>query len=692
MKRQVLKEQVLNIPKKENDMSSEEFENLTWEKQMVCVLQQMVECENPQVEKDEKIAFKRTIGHMDYPIPKKYLQEEKESNTRLIGNRVHNFTPDWKLVLSDGLYTRLQVAKQAKIKYSNDCEKVVYLDTVIEALEIGVSFVEKYKMAALQSGNNEMYQLLSRVPFYGAYSFHEALQSIRFIYGLLWMNGHNHIGFGRFDQYMWPYLQHDLQNNVIDEQEALELIEEFFLSINKDSKVYPGIQKGDNGQTLMLGGSDKNGRSSENKLTYMVLKAAADVALLEPKINLRICSDSSDYLLSLAAELGKQGMPQYSNDDVIIPALVKKGYAYEDALEYTVAACWEFIIPGKGMDVPNVNALSFLAETDIAIRKGLKEGFEFEEILDEIKENIKGRVRNYVLDKQYIKYWAPSPFASAFMTDCIERGIDINRGGAKYVNYGIHGSGISNAADSLAAIKKLIYDDQVITKADYLCAIEHNWEEFDDLRKIIQEEVPKAGNNDSEVDRYIKILFDYFADSCDEYDGLLMKYGKKIYIRPGSGSAMYYLWLIKNCNRKQLEPIVGATADGRKEGDYLSANLAPSIGCQTKGVMSILGSFSNIDYSRICNGGPITIELMPQYVDTKKGKDQIINIVKCLLASKNQQLQVNCVDPETLRKAQKMPENYRDLVVKVWGWSGYFVELSKEYQDQIISRCSYNRL
>src|SRR5512140_2333896 len=193
---------------------------------------------------------------------------------------------------------------------------------------------------------------------------------------------------------MWPFLRDDLANSRLTVQEAENLLAEFFISLNKDSDLYPGVQQGDNGQSLTLGGVTPSGESAVNELTYMVLRVAREVAMIDPKINLRISAETDLELLCLATELTRigWGFPQYSNDDVVIPALQAHGYQLEDARDYVVAACWEFIIPGRGMEVVNIGAVSFPAAVDQALREGLGAGNDFDQLLAQVKGNIREQV------------------------------------------------------------------------------------------------------------------------------------------------------------------------------------------------------------------------------------------------------------------------------------------------------------
>lgn len=291
----------------------------------------------------------------------------------------------------------------------------------------------------------------------------------------------------------------------------------------------------------------------------------------------------------------------------------------------------------------------------------------------------------YVDNRSNMKYWPPSPYYSAMMTNCLEHGKDLNNGGAKYYNYGIHGSGSSNAADALAAVKKMVFDDKSISGKDFLDALEHDFADAEPLRQTLINECPKVGNNDSEVDSILTKLFGWFADTCEA----IKDNGRGGIVRPGSGSAMYYVLLTKLRHHDMLEPAVGATADGRHETDYLSCSLAPSPGVSIRGPISVLQSFSKIDYSRICNGGPITMELSDTVFRNEEALEKVAMLVRTFAQLGCQQLQLNTLNPEILKDAQIHPENHRNLIVRVWGWSGYFCELEPEYQNHVISRHMY---
>ena len=651
---------------------------------MQCVsrlTRRMCESERVIIQEDENIVFTRTHKHV--PISFMTRQSGQQHSERIFHELgpISNICADWGMVLSQGLLQRKTMAEETLSRLENDPDAVEFLTAAIETIDAVLNLVKRYAVKAKQLGRNDIVAMLNHVPANPPRTFHEALQFIRFVHAIVWLSGHYHVGLGRFDQYMWPYLKEDLLEGRIDMKNAEDLLAEFFISLNKDSDLYPGVQQGDNGQTLMIGGITKEGLDGVNELTYMVLRVARDVAMIDPKINLRISKDTDLELLALAAELTRLGLgfPQYSNDDVVIPALNAHGYKLEDARNYTVAACWEFIIPGKGMEVVNIGAVSLPAAVDEGIRRVLSNNGTFEDIISCTADNIQLQVNNLV--EHYRKLdLPPAPFYSVLMNGCLETGRDLSKG-LDYNNFGIHGACTSNAADALAAVKRYVFDEKSVKPDSLIYALDNNFEHMEELRQRLSGNEFKVGNNNDYVDDFLISLLDIFAGACEAVEDN----GRGGCIRPGTGSAMYYVWLSKG-QENMHEPVVGATADGRKAGEYFSANLAPSQGIKVKGPISVLQSFSKIHYSRIFNGGPITIELSDSVFRTEEDIMKVAMLIRTFARLGCQQLQLNTLNVEALRDARKHPEEHSNLIVRVWGWSGYFCELDEEYQDQIIAR------
>jgi pyruvate-formate lyase len=658
-----------------------EAENLSWPRRVARLVRRQCEAEQIVIAPDEQIVFTRTLP----AVPPIYNSEDWAHLTA--GRTLHELGPvsnicaDWSLLLSQGLLGRKQVALESRERLAGDPSAVEFLDCAIETMDAVMGLAARYASQAQSMGRDDLSKILENVPAHPAQTFHEALQSLRLGHAVVWLGGNYHVGLGRFDQYMWPYLQADLAAGRLTNQKAEDLLAEFFISLNKDSDLYPGVQQGDNGQTLTLGGVTPTGDSAVNEVTYMVLRVAREVAMIDPKINLRISAQTELDLLSLATELTRIGLgfPQYSNDDVVIPALVAHGYELGDARDYVVAACWEFIIPGRGMEVVNTGAVSFPAAVDRALREGLAAKGNFDNILERVKDHVREQV-NSLADAYSRLLLPPAPYYSILMRGCLERGRDLSEG-LKYNNFGIHGAGSSNAADAMAAVQKFIFEEHSISPKELLTALDTDFSGCESMRRQLEEQGPKVGNNDPVADTFLIALFDDLADACEEHP----RTPRGGILRPGTGSAMYYIWLARG-HEGMREPVVGATADGRFQGQPFSANLAPSPGVRVRGPISTLQSFAKINYQRICNGGPITMELSDSVFRDQESVRKTAMLVRTFAQLGCQQLQLNSLSLNTLLDAKAHPENHKNLIVRVWGWSGYFCELAPEYQDHIIAR------
>ena len=509
-------------------------ENLSWMQRSARLTRRMCTAERPVIWRDERIVFTRTIPGVSAIFSDPELASLTRDFTLHELGPISNICADWGVVLSDGLLARRQISQATRQRLSADPEAVQFLESAIETIDAVLGLAECYAQAAREAGREDLEQILAQVPARPPHSFHEALQSLRLLHAVVWMSGHYHVGLGRFDQYMLPYLETDLDAGRLDINAAEELLADFFISLNKDSDLYPGVQQGDNGQTLTLGGVTSAGGDATNELTRMVLRVACDLSMIDPKINLRISAQTDLDLLELASELTRKGLgfPQYSNDDVVIPALTAHGYELEDARNYTVAACWEFIIPGKGMEVVNIGAVSLLFAVDQAIRIGLERGESFESIQQYVRLNIQEQVNQRV--EHYRKlFLPPAPYYSVLMEGPLGNGRDLSRG-LKYNNFGIHGAASANAADALAAVKQFIFDEQSVQANELLSALETDFTGDENLRAKLARQGPKVGNRDVLADEMLVFLFDALAEACERHSDN----GRGGIVRPGTGSAM----------------------------------------------------------------------------------------------------------------------------------------------------------
>lgn len=666
-----------------------EREGLSWMRRAARLLRRQCEAETPVILDGERIVFTRTTTAIPPIFSAETWAQIAGAYTFHEAGPISNICADWGLVLAQGLAGRQEVAQSSLRRLRSgrerpDPKKVEFLECALETIEAVLELAARYAAEARKCGREDLAEILERVPARPPRGFHEALQALRLCHAAVWLGGHYHVGLGRLDQTLWPYLERDLEAGHLTLEQAEDLLAEFFLSLNKDSDLYPGVQQGDNGQTVTLGGVRRDGSPAENELTRMALRVSRDLGLIDPKINLRISPETDLELLCLAGELTRKGLgfPQYANDAVVIPGLVAHGYELEDARDYTVAACWEFIIPGKGMEVVNIGAVSFPAAADQGLRRALAGGLPFSEALAGTTESIRSQVEK--LARAYDRLLLPpAPYYSVLMDGCLERGQDLS-GGLKYNNFGIHGACSASAADALAAVKKWVYEEKTVAPGELLQALEDDYQGHEDLRRRLAEESPRVGRDDEAADGLLRWLFDTFAEACEAYG----KTARGGILRPGTGSAMYYLWLARGAQGMR-EPLVGATAEGRRRGEPFSANLSAAPGARTGGPFSLLQSFSKIDYRRVCNGGPITLEISDSVFRHPEGVRKVALLVRAFAQLGCQQLQLNSLNAETLLDAKAHPERHRDLIVRVWGWSGYFCELAPEYQDHVIARHLY---
>lgn len=627
-------------------------------------LEQSLEMETPYLFENEIIAFTRTVPN----LPSIFDEEEwaaicKEHFIHEMGN-VSNLSPDYGRVIGAGLLALRDGLGNGKLH-----------SAMRRSIDAVLKLTARYAAAAHQQGMQELAQVLEHVPAYPARTFREALQSLRILHFAMWCEGDYHNTLGRFDQYMWPYLQSDLQAGRETQESAMELLEAFFLSCNRDSDLYPGMQQGDNGQSMALGGMKPDGSDGYNPLSEMCLKASAELRLIDPKINLRVNSHTPLSIFELGTELTKLGLgfPQYENDDVVIPGLMALGYTEEDARNYALAACWEFIIPGKGMEIPNIGALAFANVVDAVIRKQLPACESMDALKAHITEAIFASVRDTLQQRQNL-YIIPSPYLSLFFDGCVQQERDISLG-CIYNNWGLHGTGLAPAADMLAAVEQTVFYEKLPAQT-LLDAMAADFAGYEELRGHLKNECPKMGNDDDRAEGYATWLLHTFAEAVK---GLRNERGG--IIRAGTGSAMYYIF---HANE------LGSTADGRDRGVPLPANYAPSLNLKLNGPVSLIKSFTKPNLAEVINGGPLTIEFSDSVFTQPESIAKVAQLVQLFVLRGGHQLQLNTVNRERLLDAQQHPENYRNLIVRVWGWSGYFVELDKCYQDHIIRRAELN--
>ncbi len=539
-----------------------------------------------------------------------------------------------------------------------------------------------------------------------ARTFWEACQSVMMYQLLLQLDSKiPSPALGRFDQYTWPLLKKELDEGTITLDEAQEIVDAFFLKANCFYSGGPAKLVGTTGigntyQHTTIGGVDpQTGENAENPVTYMVLETVGRLQLHDPTISLRINKNTSDKLWGLALQTSRMvgGLPLYQNDEVIIPSLIKElGFELEDARNYGIIGCQEIV--GCGCDYPAPNgehpphaSVFWGIIFDMAINDGknpangeqasihtgyLYEMNSIEEVRDAVKKMGAHIMKMFISTNNYSEYlssyYAPQTALSITVTGCMESGRDLVQGGAKYNSYGGTATGLATLADSLSTIKYMCFDKKLCTTRQLYDAVMANWEGYEELRQRILNEVPHYGNGDSYADMELKWCVDLYYELCNQMHSVRSKkykaglYGASDHIAQG-----YMTW---------------ATPDGRKFGDPLADAMSPAQGRDVNGPTAVFESTGVFDHHHYMGGIALNMRMHPNVLATDDGIEKLRDMTKTYFEEGGLEVQYNVVDTETLRAAQETPENYRDLVVRIAGYSAYFVEMGADLQNDIISR------
>jgi formate C-acetyltransferase len=541
-------------------------------------------------------------------------------------------------------------------------------------------------------------EICERVPEHPARSFREAIQAFWFTHVMLYIEQNGlAVSVGRFDQFMYPYYEESIQKGEITEREAQELLEclwvkftEIMRAYNFEcAKYYAGFSISEN---LVLGGTDRSGKTSVNKLSFMCLDAEAHTRLPQPNLSFRHERNTPDEFLAKAVEVVSTGRtkPEFFNDAVAIPVLTRDGVSLEDARDYCISGCVEAVPPAcNGMTNAATSNLAKALELALNDGKcrltgkqiGPKTGdpTEFKSI-DEIVGAFTIQTAWYVkemvsalniIEKTHARY-LPLPYVSLIMDDCIEKGVDITAGGARYNFTGPQGVGFADVANSLAAIKKLVFEEKRLTMADLIRSLDTNFSGNEVLRQRLINKAPKWGNDDNYVD-------DLACEVAEIYCNEVLKYknSRGGAFRPGIYSVSANVPLGLN---------VGATPNGRFAETPLADGIGPQHGTDKNGPTAITRSCSKLNHEIITNGTILNEKFTPKLLDDERGREALKSLIKTYFEEGGWHVQFNVVSADKLKDAQSKPEEYRGLIIRVAGYSAFFVELDKAVQDDIINR------
>jgi formate C-acetyltransferase len=521
-------------------------------------------------------------------------------------------------------------------------------------------------------------------------SLHEACQLLWYMCIILqYESNASSLSFGRFDRYMYPFYKHDIENNVsIDSiKEILECLwiktNDVVLIRSRDSaKYFAGFPTG---YTMTLGGLTYNGRSSVNELSYLILDTYKDILLPQPNIGVRLNEFIERPFLIKTAEtirLGT-GIPQVFNDEVVVPGFLNRGVSIEDARDYSVVGCVELSIPGKTYGLHDIALFNLLKVMELSLHDCEDlDHVTFDMIIDKIKcyidENVALMAKGSNIVDIGHREFAPVPLLSCLIDNCLENGKDITCGGAKYNFSGVQGIGIANLSDSLYALKKIVFDEKRISFKELLDALDKNFEGeyYEKLRARLINKYDKYGNDNNEIDSIGSGILRYYAKKVETFTN-----PRGGVFTPGAYTVSAHI---------PLGASVGATPDGRKDGEQLAdGGLSPMVGRDLLGPTAVLKSVSKLDNYLTTNGSLLNLKFSPKTIEGEAGLNKMADFLMAFTKLKIQHVQFNVISADTLKDAKTHPERYTGLVVRVAGYSAFFVELSPEIQDDIIARTEH---
>ena len=588
-------------------------------------------------------------------------------------------------------------------------------------------------------------QNCERVPAKGAQTFYEACQSFWFVQQLLQIESSGHsISPGRFDQYMYPYYERDRKKGVLSGEFAQELIDCIWVKLNDLNKCRDCVSaEGFAGyslfQNLIAGGQNKDGVDVTNDLSFMTIQASMHVQLPQPSFSVRVWNGTPHEFLIKAAELTRTGvgLPAYYNDEVIIPSLLNRGLSLEDAREYNIIGCVEPQKAGKTEGWHDAAFFNMCRPLELVFSQGNDKGVqvgpftkpveemkEFEEFYDAYKTQMNYMIKLLVNADNAIDVAhadrCPLPFLSCMVDDCMKRGLSVQEGGAVYNFTGPQGFGIANMTDSLYAIKKLVFEEHKATLKEFKEVLALNYgrgltdEMLQDMTTQIARKLQESGQNlgEKEVAAIMKATAEaaVMPEVREKGDRLLKmiaevpKYGNDIaevdsfardvaytytrplqeYRNPRGGS--YQAGLYPVSANVLLGAQTGATPDGRLAGTPIADGVSPSAGKDVNGPTAAANSVARLDHFIASNGTLFNQKFHPSALSGRAGLEKFVALIRSYFDQKGSHMQFNVVSRETLLDAQKNPEKYRHLVVRVAGYSALFTTLSRSLQDDIINR------
>jgi formate C-acetyltransferase len=628
----------------------------------------------------------------------RFLKSQLKSTEYVINETggIAHFAPDYEKLINHGIKGILGEAKTLQAQEAKNSEKWNFYEAVIIINTAMVDFAKRYSFEAIKLADQEkdeerkkelmtISEVCKNIPLNPASNLQEALQSIFFVQIAINLESlDNGISPGRVDQYLYKFYKKGIDEGRLSREKAKELLAAFSIKFaelipilsEQITEYHSGLMSG---QVICVGGKNNDGSDSTNELSFILLEIMEELGLRQPNFHARIHNHSpKDYLDKIFTALSSgYGSPALYNDEIIPETLELNGYSPQDVENYTPVGCVEPTVPGKSFastDAALFNIIRVLENTIYS-----KTYFEsFESLLVAFEKQLKKQLELFISDMQAIEkanhLFHPTPLSSSFIEGCISSGICSTGGGAVYNLSGVQCVGAVDAGDSLYAIKQAVFEQKSISFQDLIKELKTNFKN-NDIRKQLQD-IPKFGNDHPEVDKMVMYVAGTFSDILNNYTNY----------RGGK----YVTGLYSMTTHAYFGKITGALPSGRKKGVSFSSGIAPTNGADKSGPTAMFNSLNRIDYSKFSNGVNLNVKFNKQILTGEVGKNAMKALVTTYFKRKGMQVQINALDPGVLIKAQKNPEAYPNILVRVSGYSAFFHDLTLEAQNEIISRSSLN--
>ena len=577
-------------------------------------------------------------------------------------------------------------------------------------ITLGRRHAEEARRQAAEESNlarkaelEEMARICDKVPANKPDTFHEALQYYWFVHlGVtIELNPWDAFNPGRLDQHLFPYYQQETEAGTLSHRRAEELLHCFWIKFNNQpAPPKVGVTAAESGTytdfaQINTGGVKADGSDAVNEVTYLLLDVIEDMRLLQPSSSCQLSKKNPDRFMRRAAKIVRTGFGQPSifNTDVVVQEMIRQGKSLEDARNGGTSGCVETGAFGKEnygltgyFNLPKILEITLHDGIDpntgkqLGLQTGKAENFEsydalFEAFSKQVRHFVDIKIRgNQVIEQLYATH-LPVPFLSLLIDDCIARGKDYNCGGARYNTSYIQGVGLGSITDSLSAIKHQVFVDRKLSMPELMQALDDDFEGHERTRQLLINRTPRYGNDDDAADDIMRDVFETYFSAVDG--------------RPTAKGGVYRINLLPTTVHVYFGSVIGATPDGRHAGTPLSEGISPVQGADRQGPTAVLKSASKMDHTRT-GGTLLNQKFTPQLLKDDDGLDKLVKLVRTYFKLDGHHIQFNVVDVDTLRKAQAKPEDYRDLIVRVAGYSDYFCDLSEALQEEIITRTEHD--